>query len=80
MDGRGPAQVRAGDPGDGPIRHDGPAGGDHRPDRPALEGRAIADLADPDHARAICGAVQAKAAERPMALVVGNGRHLSCDR
>ena len=50
MDDRGPAQVRAGHPGDGARGHDRPARADDGHDRPAAQGRAQAALVDPDHA------------------------------
>src|SRR5436305_4944829 len=50
MDGRGPAQVRAGDPGGAAAGHDRAAGADDGRARPAAEGRPRAGLVDPDHA------------------------------
>jgi transposase len=50
MDDRGPAQARAGHPGDGTRGHDRPLGADDGHDRPAAQGRARAGLVDPDHA------------------------------
>src|SRR4028118_98281 len=50
VDGRGPAQVRAGRAGGGAPGHARPPGGHDRPDRPALQGRTTAALVDPDHA------------------------------
>src|SRR4028119_1584743 len=50
VDGRGPAQVRAGRAGDGAPGHARPHGGHDRPDRPALQGRTSAALVDADHA------------------------------
>src|SRR3954466_2860651 len=50
MDGRGPAQVRAGDPGGAAARHDRAAGADDGRARPAAQGRPRAGVVDPDHA------------------------------
>src|SRR5512133_655786 len=50
MDGRGPAQVRAGDPGSAAAGDDRAAGADDRRPRPAAEGRPRAGLVDADHA------------------------------
>src|SRR3954465_7708518 len=50
MDGRGPAQVRAGDPGGAAAGHDRAAGADHGRARPAARGRPRAGVVDPDHA------------------------------
>ena len=50
MDGRGPAQVRAGDAGDGAAGHARPPGGHDRQDRSAVAGGTAAGLVDPRHA------------------------------
>src|SRR5215213_10962901 len=50
LDDRGPAPLRAGHPGDGPARHAGPVGGDHRCHPPAIGGGPTAGLAHPGHA------------------------------
>ncbi len=51
MDGRGPAQVRAGHPRGIAAGHDRPPGGDARHDRSARQDRTPAGLVDRDHAR-----------------------------
>src|SRR4051812_43101247 len=56
MDGRGPAQVRAGDPGGAAAGHDRPAGADDGRARPAAQGRPRAGVVDPDHAPGLVAA------------------------
>jgi putative transposase len=53
MDGRGPTQIRAGDPGDSAHGHDRPAGTNDGHDRSAAKGRAQAGLVDADHASSL---------------------------
>src|SRR3954464_5342256 len=50
MDGRGPAQVRAGGPGGAAAGHDRAARADDGRARPAAQGRPRAGVVDPDHA------------------------------
>src|SRR5919107_1888699 len=53
MDGRGPAQVRAGDPGCGARGHARPLGADDPDDRSTVQGRAATGLVDPHHAHGL---------------------------
>src|SRR4051794_26834163 len=71
VDGRGPAQVRAGDPGGVAAGDARPAGGDDRHDRSARQDRAPAGLVDRDHAR---GAVAPGARRVRLAAAAGRPR------
>src|SRR3954451_12825892 len=71
MDGRGPAQGRAGHPRGVAAGDARPAGGDDRHDRSALQDRAAAGLVDRDHAR---GAVAPGARRLRLAAAAGRPR------